>query len=375
MSTSVLVIIPYPLPVPPTTGGHRGIYFPLLHLSRTNKVYTYTLAENYFDFAKKNFSEMSGGQLRYVNIFMAFRLLRIIKKHSIDIVQFEHPYLAWVMLFLRIFSKVKISMHTHNIEHVRFKQQGRKWWWFLKMYEKLAFNCSELTYYKTIEDKELACRSLNACDENGTVIYYGVDMDSMPSEEHFKESVEWVRKKHDLNDEKIILFNGSLSYWPNELAVKQIVEKINPLFKSKISNYRIIICGKGLNDALCNKIESIDEIIYAGFVDDIDVYFKACDLFINPVIEGGGVKTKLIEALGFGKNCISYYSGSFGADQKITNGRLRIVEDHNLELFADQMVEAMRQPIEDDNLKFYKDYSWKNIANKISQAQRRLLKE
>jgi hypothetical protein len=53
-------------------------------------------------------------------------------------------------------------------------------------------------------------------------------------------------------------------------------------------------------------------IIYAGFVDDISIYFKGADVFINPVSYGGGIKTKLVEALGYNLNAVSTSNGAIG---------------------------------------------------------------
>lgn len=372
MSTKLLIIVPYPVPVPPFSGGQRAIYFPLLELSKLNTVYTYTLKQNTFPFVAYNYNEMSNGKGRYVNLLIGIRLLKIIKKHSIEIVQFEHPYFAWLMLFLKIFSSVKISLQTHNVEYLRFKQMGKAWWPILKAYEKMAFRCADVVYYKTDEDKALACTVFGDCRKNGTVIHYGVDMAEMPTDNYFKNAEFVVREENKLSDEKIILFNGSLSYRPNELAVEQIVEKINPVLQQSLSNYKILICGKGLRNELVEKINAIDEIIYTGFVKDIDVYFAACDVFINPVVEGGGVKTKLIEALGFGKESITYFSGSFGAEPQATGGRLHIVEDYNAEKFAEAMIQSLSNPVEDSNAAFYETYNWAKIAAKISAVYKDL---
>ena len=46
-------------------------------------------------------------------------------------------------------------------------------------------------------------------------------------------------------------------------------------------------------------LKDIKNLVYAGFVNDVDVYYKGADLFINPVNSGGGLKTKLVEAIGF----------------------------------------------------------------------------
>ena len=77
------------------------------------------------------------------------------------------------------------------------------------------------------------------------------------------------------------------------------------------------------------------------FVDDIDLYFKACDLFINPLLDGGGIKTKLVEALGFGKKAVSTVNGAIGVEEFCTQGRLKIVADGDWEQFAARVNDAV----------------------------------
>jgi len=88
---------------------------------------------------------------------------------------------------------------------------------------------------------------------------------------------------HGLNgDEQILLFNGALDYAPNFEAVKIITDKINPeLLATSSFKYKIIICGRGLPASL-NNLEAYRDknIIYTGFVPDIEMYVKGADLFI-----------------------------------------------------------------------------------------------
>ncbi len=140
---------------------------------------------------------------------------------------------------------------------------------------------------------------------------------------------EELKIKYNLGDETILyLFNGALDYHPNLEAVKNIIEKINPIFIKDNFNYKIIICGKNLPAEMNGLKQYADaNIIYAGFVEDINIYFKGADVFINPVNDGGGIKTKLVEALGYNLNAVSTINGAIGIDENICNGKLLICEN------------------------------------------------
>jgi polysaccharide biosynthesis protein PslH len=167
---------------------------------------------------------------------------------------------------------------------------------------------------------------------------------------------------------KLFLFNGTLDYPPNLDAVKNIVEKINPLFIQKNIPYKIIICGKGLPKQMNELKEYMDQnIIYAGFVDDISQYFKGTDVFINAVTDGGGIKTKLVEALGYNLNAVSTFNGAIGVNENICNGKLLLTENHDWKGFNDKMEIAMymNQSISSE---FFDHFFWENIAAKAANA-------
>jgi glycosyltransferase involved in cell wall biosynthesis len=103
-------------------------------------------------------------------------------------------------------------------------------------------------------------------------------------------------------------------------------------------------------------------IIYAGFVDEIDLYFKACDIFINPLNHGGGIKTKLVEALGFGKIAVSTKNGAIGISEAFTEGRLKIVDDNDWAQFTHEIIHS--KTVLNSNQLFYNHYSWDNISKK-----------
>jgi glycosyltransferase involved in cell wall biosynthesis len=167
----------------------------------------------------------------------------------------------------------------------------------------------------------------------------------------------------------ILLFNGTLSYKPNLDALKSILHQINPLLLKEDFAYKILICGRGLPAEMGELKEFQDaNILFAGFVEDIDLYFKACDIFLNPLQDGGGIKTKLVEALGFGKKCVSSVNGAIGVDPACTGGRLLVVADKDWEAYRDGIRSMTQMEIRNDNQDFYKIYSWQQIAEKATRS-------
>lgn len=309
---------------------------------------------------------LSNSPLRYINPFLFFNIKRRIRAFNIDYVLFEHPYFAWLIVLLSTFSNVKIIVHSHNIESERFKTLGKWWWKILWHYEKMAYQNANLIWFKTIEDKDYAINQYGISIERAVVIPYGVELNALPTKNVIDDAKDYVLKKHQLNiDDKIILFNGTLNYGPNLNALDAILNHINPQLLASRQQYKIIICGKNLPVTYNNlDVYAAQNIIYAGFVDDIDVYFKACDIFINPVLDGGGIKTKLVEALGFGKLAISTTNGAFGVDANVTGHRLSIVPDNDWNAFTIAILLRLNQQNFDDNKLFYEHYAWDNIAHK-----------
>ena len=126
-----------------------------------------------------------------------------------------------------------------------------------------------------------------------------------------------------------------MDYKPNLEALENILEKINPLLFDYKLSYKIIICGKKLPAEMNDLKEYADRnIVYAGYVDNISIYFKGSDIFINPVTDGGGIKTKLVEALGYNLTAVSTKNGALGIDEKICNGKLLLSENNDWQAFA-----------------------------------------
>ena len=366
---NVLSIVTYKI-LPPKLGGQKGIALFNEYFSKEENLFCFTIHDNDPSLAPYAvFNEMENNISRYGNPFNLSAIKKIIKEKKISCVIAEHPYYGWMALLLKKYCGVKVVVHSHNIEAERFKTLGKWWWKILWYYEKWVHQKADFTFCITQQDREYFHEQYKIPLDKSTVITYGISWNSIPSETERKEAKEKLLKRYSLTpDTKLFLFNGTLNYHPNLVAVKNIVEKINPLFQQKKISYKIIICGKGL-PAEMNELKDYanENIIYAGFVDDITEYFKGADVFINPVTDGGGIKTKLVEALGYNMNAVSTFNGAIGVEENICNGKLYLSENQDWQAFADNMEISLSNSNSVSPV-YFDHFYWGNIASKAAKA-------
>lgn len=284
----------------------------------------------------------------------------------------EHCYHGPAGIWLQKRKKVKLIVHSHNIEYQRFRQLGKWWWRILYQLERYTHRQANLNLFKTPEDLEVAIRQFRLDPAKCMVVPYGLEGMQVSTTLEKKDAGMTIRARHGIRaDQKILLFNGTLDYAPNAEAMKEIVEKLMPLLGSQ---YVVVVCGR-LKDPSFKYLENLKApgFIYAGFVDDIGIYFKGADVFINPVASGGGVKVKVMEALSYGLPVISYASGATGIDTQLTGSMLRLVPDHD----AAAMTRALEGIKAGDTVPetFIRHYHWERITGEVAGRIRQLDRE
>lgn len=304
---------------------------------------------------------------RYINPILFLKLRRIIKQEAITHLILEHPYYGWLGILLKWFCNIKLLVHSHNIEASRFRSIGKWWWGILWNYEKFVHRNASFSFFIQDDDMNYAIQNYHVDSLKCAVTTYGIERTSPPSEADKNAARKAICNTHNINEvERILLFNGTLNYKPNTDAVESILEKINPiLLEAEGFKYKIIICGSKLPERFKN-LESYKNknIIYAGFVEDIELYFKGCDIFINPVNDGGGIKTKVVEALGSGMSVVSSKSGAIGIPQQITGQKLVIAEDNDWGGFAADTLAIKTDTV--TPAEFFSYFYWGFIAQKAA---------
>ncbi len=361
----ILSIVSYSI-LPYYSGGQKSIAqfneflgeqcdLTLVTTSNTDSI----LVKNY-----KLLAWMKDSPLKFFQVSLIIRLKKLIKAEQIQFIMLEHPYMGWLGLILRFLCRVPLIIHTHNVEYLRFKSIGKFWWPILMWYEKWILKSADKVFCISEEDRLYFVEQFGVQQNRSTVITFGIPQNGIPKDKSVAANT--VRQMHQIaQDTTIILFNGSLQYLPNSQAVQDIVSEINPrLLAVKNLNYIIVICGMGL-PARFNDLKAYNDkrILYAGLVPDIELYFKAADIFINPVLSGGGIKTKLVEALGYNTTVVSTETGANGCDKHVSGQKLITVKDFDWEAFTSALVAIIGHPAETPS-EFYERYYWGSITKK-----------
>lgn len=99
--------------------------------------------------------------------------------------------------------------------------------------------------------------------------------------------------------EKIIIFHGNMSYYPNIEAMDYFILKIWPRVLSKYNDYKLYVVGKNPPEKI--KLHNgINNICITGFVDDISEYLCKSQIGVYPLRSGTGMQNKILEALASG---------------------------------------------------------------------------
>jgi len=129
-----------------------------------------------------------------------------------------------------------------------------------------------------------------------------------------------------------------------------------------------LICGGDLPKKKYN-IEKLreDNIEYLGFVDQVEPYIKAADVMLNPILSGGGVKTKVIESISLNTTVVSSESGAKGILKEIAGEKLLTIPDTDFQAYSHQLIQLQRENTENTSDEFYQTYSWENSIQKLDQ--------
>ena len=363
---TIISIVSYPF-LPAKTGGQKGIALFYKFFSKYCRLICFTTKNNNPAsalYAVNN--SISNSKLRYINVWLFFNIHRQVKKQNATHVLLEHPYYGWLGILLKTFSGVKLVVHSHNIEFRRWKALNKWWWPVLAAYEKQTHRKADYNFFKTDEDRKSAISEFGLQPQKCLTVTYGIEWNTLPADTERKQCRLQLQQQHGISPgDTLFLFNGSLDYAPNLQAVKNILDKINPLLLSSGLAYKIIICGKGL-PAEMNELKAFADynILYAGFVPDISTYFKGADIFINPVTEGGGIQTKLVEALGYNLTAVSTRQGAIGIPATATGDKMKVIENDDWHGFA----AAMQASVNDSDVPaaFFAHFYWENIAKQAA---------
>ena len=148
-----------------------------------------------------------------------------------------------------------------------------------------------------------------------------------------------IYHRNSTNQFRILLISD-WSWHPNLNGLVWFLDNVVPKVINKKNELLFEIVGKGLDDEFIEKHKH-SGINFHGFVDDLTHFFQNCDIFAAPLLYGGGIKIKVVEALSNSMPVITTTQGIEGLSVDINKD---LVVADTADDFAEQIINLSCNP-------------------------------
>lgn len=269
----------------------------------------------------------------------------------------------------------KTIMHTHNAEFMLWQRMSeltsnpiKKFILSLeskrvKKYEEHIFSKSDLIY-STPSDIDLYKKFNFDVSKHRLTYHLGNDhLLELPNLE-FRET------------EKAITFIGTLSWEPNIDGICWFLDNCWPSIKENHPDCKLYILGKNPDSRILDSANKDSNVIFTGFVKNLDEYLKKTRVYIAPLRFGSGMKVKVLEGLYRGNPSVTTSVGAEGLQVKngenitiadtpkeFTDGCLQLLEnEHIWNAFRDRTRKLAAE-----------EYTWKALFEKMEASMQKLV--
>jgi glycosyltransferase involved in cell wall biosynthesis len=171
------------------------------------------------------------------------------------------------------------------------------------------------------------------------------------------------------------LFLGSFQHPPNRTAARILVDDIWPRLRPHLPGWELVLAGPGSDAFVAGLSSRPADLRGLGYVDDLAELFGSCQLFLAPLTQGGGIKIKILEALGRGLPVVTTPIGAEGITEA-GDETLWLAPD--IAAFPAQALAAVQQPEEARRRAqrarqhIEANFSWQAIAGRLTSIYERI---
>ncbi|MFZ4399995.1 MAG: glycosyltransferase family 4 protein [Bacteroidales bacterium] len=252
------------------------------------------------------FSHKSYHVQRFISIDFENKLIDILQNNTFDIIQFETLFITPYLSVIRKYSKAKIILRSHNIEHLIWERISNETKNPLK---KLYLN----HLASTLKNYELSAihkfDGILAITKNDSDFFNNAGCSNFLTDIPF--GIEIENYNTYLPELSTDLFHiGAMNWIPNQQGILWFLNNVWPLIHNELTDVNFYLAGRAMSDKLLHSNFPNVEIL--GEVDDAKNFMHSKAIMIVPLFSGSGVRIKIIEAMAMGKVVITTSIGAEG---------------------------------------------------------------
>lgn len=315
-----------------------------------------------------------------LSIFKATKQIRkILKENQFDVVQYSTPNAAFCASIAAKLAKTPTRLYCQwGIRYMGFEGWKRA---LFKMLEKITCECSTFIEAESHNIRQFSIDEKLYGEEKSCVIWNGSACGVNVSKFDYAQRETWRKAKREelgFNERDVVFaFAARLTA---DKGVNELLTAFQTL-EGKYQNAKLLVMGgkdnvESLDPALLEYAEKSANVIFTGYINDVEKYYAASDIFVSPSYrEGFGLV--VIEAAAMGLPAIvSNVPGQKDAIEEGTTGIM--CEAKSAESLQDAMEkmlvdEAMRVTMAENSARYVlENYEQNALFEKLSEHRQQL---
>jgi glycosyltransferase involved in cell wall biosynthesis len=259
------------------------------------------------------------------------KLIALLKEKDFDVVHLESIFMGNYIPVIRKYSKAKISIRTHNIEHLIWQRMIANEKSFIKKkYLSLQNKRLKKFEFETLQSAD-AVVPITAVDED-FFRQWGINKPFCSS------PTGLVFENYKIDNSKelpLSIFHfGSMDWLPNEEAVLWFVDNVWEKVLQKLPQAKFYIVGRGMTPKVASLIKP--NVVIVGKTETAEKVYHTYSLMIVPLLSGSGMRIKMIEGMAYAKPIVSTKIGAEGIS--VSSGKNCVLADSPQD-FANAIIE------------------------------------
>lgn len=181
----------------------------------------------------------------------------------------------------------RARLEEHPLKRLYFWQEGLR----LRRYERRV--CPQF-------DLNITCSILDT--ERLKTVAPGTLIAEVPN----GVDTEYFRARGEPERGFSLVFAGNLSWYPNAAAMLFFADRVWSALKKEVPEVTMDVIGGNPPSALSALAARDKDFRVHGFVPDVRPYISGASLYVCPIMDGGGTKLKILDALAMGKPIVAH---------------------------------------------------------------------
>lgn len=229
-----------------------------------------------------------------------FQLIELLKSEKFDIIQIEGPQMAVYLPEIKKYSKAKVLLRAHNVEHMVWEGVAKESKSLLKRF-----------YLNNLAKRIKKFEGSVISNADGVIAISEVDLQYIRSFSHPQKCVVIPFAINSSNytpsektDPGTIFYIGALDWIPNQSGLLWFVDNVWPLLMQKKTGLSFHVAGRNAPLWITEHLKKTG-IHFHGEIDDAQSFMNRYQIMVVPLFSGSGIRIKIMEGMALAKAIVT----------------------------------------------------------------------